>query len=131
VSVGSLRGEGGVWVALFGGGAIRRYRPDGTLDAHIALPVSCPTSLAFAGDALTDLYVTSSRHRLTAEQRRAEPAAGSLLRLVPGVRGRLPHAFGDRHAARPRAPAVRELGEPRALQAIAVTVDDHGFRIGW
>ena len=41
--------EGGVWIALFGGGAIRRYKPDGTLEAHVALPVTNPTSLAFGG----------------------------------------------------------------------------------
>ncbi|HWK28573.1 MAG TPA: SMP-30/gluconolactonase/LRE family protein [Solirubrobacter sp.] len=85
--------EGGVWVALFGGGAIRRYLPSGRLDAHVPLPVSCPTSLAFGGPGLDELYVTSSRHRLTAAQRAAEPAAGSLLRLRPGVTGRLTHAF--------------------------------------
>jgi len=41
--------EGGVWLALFGGSAIRRYRPDGALDAHIPLPVTHPTCLAFGG----------------------------------------------------------------------------------
>jgi sugar lactone lactonase YvrE len=80
--------DGGVWLALFGGGAIRRYRPDGTLDAHIPLPVTNPTSLAFGGEDLTDLYVTSAKHKLTAEQLAREPLAGSVLRLRPGVRGR-------------------------------------------
>jgi sugar lactone lactonase YvrE len=86
--------EGGVWIALFGGGAIRRYRPDGRLDAHVALPVSNPTSLAFGGPDLSDLYVTSARHRLTASQLAREPLAGSLLRLRPGVTGRPVKAFG-------------------------------------
>ncbi len=76
--------EGGVWLALFGGGAIRRYRPDGTLDAHIPLPVTHPTSLAFGGPGLDDLYVTSARRG---------GGAGSLLRLRPGVRGRPATAF--------------------------------------
>lgn len=86
--------DGGVWLALFGGGAVRRYRPDGTLEAHIPLPVRHPTSLAFGGPDLRDLYVTSSRHLLTAAEREAEPAAGALLRLRPGVTGRLAHCFG-------------------------------------
>lgn len=85
--------EGGVWVALFGGSAVRRYLPDGRLDAHVPLPVRHPTSVAFGGPDLRELYVTSSRHLLDAGQRRAEPAAGSLLRLEPGVRGRRTHAF--------------------------------------
>lgn len=85
--------EGGIWVALFGGGALRRYRPDGTLDAHIPLPVTNPTSVAFGGPGLDELFVTSARHRLTADQLAREPLAGSLLRLRPGVAGRAPNAF--------------------------------------
>jgi sugar lactone lactonase YvrE len=88
--------EGGVWIALFGGAAIRRYNPHGALEAHISLPVTNPTSLAFGGPGLTDLYVTSARHRLTAEQLAREPAAGALLRVRPGVRGRPSWRFADR-----------------------------------
>jgi sugar lactone lactonase YvrE len=80
--------EGGVWLALFGGAAVRRYLPDGRLDAEIRLPVTNPTSPAFGGAARADLYVTSARHRLTAEQLAREPAAGAVLRLRPGVHGR-------------------------------------------
>ena len=80
---------GGVWVALFTGAALRRYRPDGALDAEIRLPVTNPTSVAFGGADLSELYVTSARHRLSPEQLAREPQAGSVLRLRPGVRGRL------------------------------------------
>ena len=86
--------EGGIWLALFGGAALRRYLPDGRLDAVLDLPVTNPTSLAFAGRDLDELYITSAKHRLTAEQLAREPLAGSLLRIRPGVRGRLPHRFG-------------------------------------
>jgi sugar lactone lactonase YvrE len=92
--------EGGVWIALFGGGAIRRYRPDGTLEAHIPLPVTNATSLAFGGLELRDLYVTSARHRLTPAQLAAEPLAGSVLRLRPGVSGRPSVPFGVQRADR-------------------------------
>jgi sugar lactone lactonase YvrE len=85
---------GGVWVALFGGGAVRRYTPDGELDLHLALPVTNPTSLAFGGPELDELFITSARHRLTPGQLDREPLAGSVLRLRPGVRGRLPNVFG-------------------------------------
>jgi sugar lactone lactonase YvrE len=77
--------EGGIWLALFGGGAIRRYAPDGTLDAHVPLPVTHPTSLGFGGAGLADLYVTSARR---------DGDGGSLLRLRPGVRGRPATPFG-------------------------------------
>jgi sugar lactone lactonase YvrE len=79
--------EGGVWVCLFGGGAIHRYDERGPLSERIELPVTNPTCPAFGGDNLATLYVTSARHRLTPEQERAEPAAGCVLALEPGVRG--------------------------------------------
>ena len=85
---------GFVWLALWGGGALRRYRPDGALDRIVPLPVSHPTSCAFGGRDLDDLYVTSARRPLSAEERAHQPMAGGLLRLRPGVAGRLPHLFG-------------------------------------
>jgi sugar lactone lactonase YvrE len=86
--------EGGVWLALFGGGAIRRYRADGRFDTEISLPITNPTSVAFAGPDLDELHITSAKHGLTAGQLQREPLAGSLLMVRPGVRGRLPHRFG-------------------------------------
>jgi sugar lactone lactonase YvrE len=82
--------EGGVWLALFGGAAVRRYTPGGALDAAITLPVTNPTSLAFGGTDLKTLFVTSARHLLSAEQLAREPLAGSVLALRPGVAGRPP-----------------------------------------
>jgi len=87
--------EGGVWVALFGGGAVRRYAPDGTLDRVVAIPTSNPTSVAFGGGPdLETLYVTTARRRLDPVQLAAQPLAGAVLSLVPGVRGRPAHPFG-------------------------------------
>jgi len=79
--------EDGVWVCLFGGAAVRRYDARGRLDAVVALPVTNPTCPAFGGPGLTTLYVTSARHRLSAAQLAAEPHAGALLALEPGVAG--------------------------------------------
>ena len=86
----TLDAEGGIWVALFRGGAIRRYAPDGTLDAVVAFPVSLVTSCAFGGPNLDELYVTSAAHRLSGP----EPLAGSLFRFSPGMRGRPATCFG-------------------------------------
>jgi sugar lactone lactonase YvrE len=79
--------EGGIWVCLFGGGAVRRYSPEGVLEAAIALPVSNPTSPVFGGADLRTLYVTTARHRLSADRLAVEPLAGAVLALEPGVRG--------------------------------------------
>lgn len=86
--------EGGVWLCLFGGGALRRYDADGSVSASIPLPVTNPTCPAFGGRDLGTLYVTSARHKLTDAQLDAEPLAGALLALEPGVRGLPRHRFG-------------------------------------
>jgi sugar lactone lactonase YvrE len=79
--------EGGVWVCLFGGGRLRRYAPDGSLDREIVLPLTNPTCPGFGGTDLRTLYVTTARHRLSEEQLAREPLAGALLQLDVGVAG--------------------------------------------
>lgn len=86
--------EGGVWVCLFGGGAIRRYSSEGDLDMVVDLPVTNPTCPAFGGPLLETLYITSARHRLSPSQLDAEPLAGALLALEPGVAGLPASRFG-------------------------------------
>lgn len=78
--------EGGLWVALWGGWAIHRYL-DGRLDRVIPMPIAQPTSCAFGGSNLDELFVTSAWKGLSARDRAAQPLAGSLFRLWPGVRG--------------------------------------------
>ena len=79
---------GGVWVALFGGGAVNRYDADGALTHVVPMPVTYPTSLAFGGNDLRTAFVTTSRTRLDPERADAEPLAGSVLAFsadAPGV----------------------------------------------
>ena len=79
--------DGYVWVALYAGGALHRYAPSGELDAVVTLPVSYPTSCAFGGEGLRELFVTTARRDLPESERPEQPLAGRLLRLVPGVAG--------------------------------------------
>lgn len=74
--------EGGVWVALWGGGALHRYDSVGSLTAIVRIPTQFPTSAAFVGDNLDRLIVTTSR--LEAPD---DPLAGALFEVVSGVRG--------------------------------------------
>jgi len=85
--------EGFLWVALWGGSAVHRYRPDGSLERIVRLPVSLVTSCCFGGADLEDLYITSAAYELTPEQLAAEPQAGGLFRHRPGVRGRRPNPY--------------------------------------
>jgi len=79
--------DGCVWVAMWGGSALRRFTPDGQPDAVLPVPVSQPTSCAFGGPELADLYITSARVGLTDEQLAAQPLAGRLLHVRPGPVG--------------------------------------------
>ncbi len=88
-----LDAEGFIWVALWGGGAVRRYAPDGTLDRVVRLPVAHPTACAFGGDDLGDLYVTTATIALTAADRARQPLAGAVFRCRPGVAGRPANRF--------------------------------------
>ena len=79
--------DGCVWVAVNGGGELRRFTADGSLDAVLPLPVSKPTSLAFGGQGLAELFVTTASIDLTEAELNAQPLAGRLLRLRPGPVG--------------------------------------------
>lgn len=79
--------KGGYWCAIHGGGKLHRYAPDGRLDQVIEMPVSQPTMCCFAGPDLDQLFITSARDKLNAEQQKREPFAGGMFRLSPGVAG--------------------------------------------
>jgi sugar lactone lactonase YvrE len=71
--------QGGVWIAVWGGGVIQRYRPDGRLIGVVRLPAAHVTSCAFGGQQLDQLYVTTA----------AGPgsSAGALFTCPAGVPG--------------------------------------------
>ena len=83
----SVDAEGFVWNAVFDGGCLARYAPDGRLDRTVPMPVSRPTACAFGGADLRTLYVTTARFRLPPEKLAAEAHAGGLLALDVGVKG--------------------------------------------
>jgi sugar lactone lactonase YvrE len=85
--------EGGVWVALFRAGRLRRYSPAGAIKQEVEVPVTLVTSAAFGGPAFGDLYITTARHRLQPAERATQTHAGSLFRCRPGPVGRPSHRF--------------------------------------
>ena len=52
--------EGYVWTAIWFGGRLKRYAPDGTLEREVMLPVKQTSSVTFGGADLTDIFVTSA-----------------------------------------------------------------------
>ena len=79
--------EGFVWSAQFKASQLLRYAPDGRIDRVIPLPVDKPTALAFGGANLDRLYITTASQQMTPEELAAQPLAGALLVMDPGVRG--------------------------------------------
>jgi sugar lactone lactonase YvrE len=51
------------------------------------MPVEQPTSCAFGGDDLATLYVTSARDGLSDSALAAQPLAGGLFAIDPGLQG--------------------------------------------
>lgn len=86
--------EGFVWIALWDGWGVARHAPDGRLDRFVSLPVPRPTSVAFGGEGLRTLFITSARVRLSAAQLAEAPLSGSVFALEPGVAGTPVGAFG-------------------------------------
>jgi sugar lactone lactonase YvrE len=79
--------EGGLWVAMARGWAVRRFLPDGTADAVVELPAYKVTSCTFGGPGLADLYVTTACFGLDERELAAQPHAGAVFRCRPGVTG--------------------------------------------
>lgn len=90
----SVDSEGGIWVALWDGGAVVRLTPEGRVERSIEVPGGWITSCAFGGRDLRTLYVTSANVDLDAERAAKFPSAGSLFRCTPGVAGRGYTPFG-------------------------------------
>jgi sugar lactone lactonase YvrE len=81
--------DGCIWTAFFAGRRVVRYRPDGTIDLVVPMPVTNPTCVCFGGNDLRTLYVTTAAKFLTPPQRAAEPLAGSLF-AIDGIGQGLP-----------------------------------------
>ena len=64
-----------------------RYDPKGREDRRVRFPVRNVTCVAFGGDNLDVLYVTSSTARQSEEDLASQPMAGGLMATDVGVKG--------------------------------------------
>jgi sugar lactone lactonase YvrE len=79
--------EGAYWCAMFEGGRLLRFAPDGELLREVKLPLRCPTMVAFGGEDLRTLYITSASHKRSDEERARYPLTGCVLSLRVDVAG--------------------------------------------
>lgn len=84
----SVDAEGCYWSALYDGGRVVRFAPDGCRVAEVALPARHATMLAFGGDDLCTVYVTTARQQLGQDELRRHPYSGGIFSFrvtVPGL----------------------------------------------
>lgn len=84
----SVDAEGCYWSALYDGGRVVRFAPDGRRLSEAALPARHATMIAFGGDDLRTAYVTTARQQLDQEELQRHPNSGGIFSFrvsVPGL----------------------------------------------
>jgi L-arabinonolactonase len=79
--------DGCYWIACVYGWAVLRVTPGGAIDRQIAVPVEKPTMPAFGGNDLSTLFITTIGGGGSHRTDPAQPNAGGLFAVEPGVRG--------------------------------------------
>ncbi len=80
--------EGNYWCAMFEGGRLLQFSPEGRLLQEIAVPARCPTMPCFGGDDLRTLYLTTARKGRPAAELADLPLSGHVLWTRVDVPGR-------------------------------------------
>ncbi len=78
--------DGCLWLALWDGGKVLRYSPEGEVIGEVELPVSRVTSCAFGGPGLDRLFITTAAVGSSPEDP-PRPHDGALFVTEPGVVG--------------------------------------------
>lgn len=79
--------NGNLWVAMWDGWALFVFDSEGRKIEEVSLRVQRPTSVAFGGADLSDLYITTATVELGPSDLESQPDAGKLLVDDPGTRG--------------------------------------------
>lgn len=82
--------EGGLWIAFWNGGCVKRFESNGNLSETIELPVKNVTSCSFGGANLETLIITTAA--LTNED---NPKAGMTFMVQPGVIGKASNLYSS------------------------------------
>jgi sugar lactone lactonase YvrE len=85
--------RGHIWTALWDGWTIVHFDDNGREIERICLPVQRPTSLAFGGPKLTDLYLTSASVALSQTDIQRGLQAGDLFCISGAAEGVPSQAF--------------------------------------
>ncbi|WP_460711053.1 SMP-30/gluconolactonase/LRE family protein [Lysobacter terrae] len=79
--------EGHLWNAQWGAARVVRYRPDGSIDRIVQMPVPNPSCCTLGGPDFNRLYVSTAREDMEAEALIRMPHAGGIYSVLQDVRG--------------------------------------------
>jgi L-arabinonolactonase len=85
--------DGCLWNGRWGGAQIVRYSPDGEIDRKYTIPVNVGTCMAFGGENLSDLYITTAWYGMSDSERAVNRVSGDLFRIKTDVKGRVEPRF--------------------------------------
>ncbi|KAJ8918474.1 hypothetical protein NQ315_008171 [Exocentrus adspersus] len=86
----TIDSDGNLWVSIFGGGRIVKIDPrkPESLLYTLSLPAKQPTSVAFGGSNLDELYITTARIKFGPDAELLPPENGAIYKVTGlGVRG--------------------------------------------
>ena len=86
--------DGGIWVALFGGSAVRRFDSSGKLTHTVSVPATQVTSCCFGGADMSELFITTAQYGMDADTLSRDPLAGSLFRVKTSFKGSASNRYG-------------------------------------
>ncbi|MDA3913729.1 SMP-30/gluconolactonase/LRE family protein [Oleiagrimonas sp.] len=84
----SVDTQGCYWSALYDGGRVVRFAPDGKVVEMVTIPSINATMIAFGGSDMRTAFVTTARQQLSDEQLRSHPHSGGIFSFrvpVPGI----------------------------------------------
>src|SRR5450830_666111 len=79
--------EGAYWCAMFEGGRVLRLSASGEILQEITVPARCPTMIAFGGEDLRTLYITTGRNGRSEAELAQYPLSGCVLSVRVDVAG--------------------------------------------
>ncbi len=82
-----------LWSAHWQGFRVTRYDPDGKIERTVSVPVPTPTCMAFGGEEMTTLYITTAKKGLSEQQLQNYPQSGDLFMVETEIQGRIERTF--------------------------------------
>ncbi len=87
--------DGSLWIAMWGGAQVTKWNPNsGKLLEQISIPALQSSACVFGGKDRNELYVTSARKGMSADDLKKYPLSGGLFKVITKVEGMPTFEFG-------------------------------------